>query len=204
MNIWAHEWTMDDGPEDVCGEPRKTIFTLHRHVEGHFEFYHMEIVQGVLCSGWEDAEFVKRGKAQLIWPSHLRLPPWPEVPNATIKQQYDDAITEVMDLHANSNTLRLEGDVEFPDESSEASLTQGVKVTGTQSVRVKSPRTNLVASAAGNHTYTKRVTFLLGVNAVENQQTGAFSNLLLVNVSSSLGAGGGPVDDGTAHGNTIT
>lgn len=202
MDIWANEWSMNDGPDDVCGQQGKTIFTLHRHIDGHFEFYHMEIVQGVLCSGWEDAEFVKRGQAQLVWPRDLRLPPWPDVPNGTIKQQYDDAIAEVLEHHANSNTLRLEGDVVFTDENIPSFVTQGVKLAGTAAVNIKSPRTNQIVSAAGSHTFIKRVTFLLGMNAVENDE-GQFSNLLLVNVSSSLGSGGGQIDDGTAHGNTI-
>jgi hypothetical protein len=192
MNIWEKEWTLKDGPDDVCDGVKPTIFSLHRHLNAGFEYFHMEVKQGPLCAGWEVANFLVRGKAELIWPPHLRLPPWVDV--ATSQQQYNDNINEVLSTVANSNTLRLESDVVFP------SLGEPSAVAGGAVTVCSLTDKGATVTVTGNHTFIKSVMMLIGINAVEDDH-GNLQNLFLVNVSTSLGVAGGPSDDGTAHGN---
>jgi len=204
MNKWEQEWTINFGSGDIVVPPKKTVFTLHKHVADRIEYYHMEISSGDLCLGWEAAEFIKFGKAPLVWPRALQLPPWPAVHDPDIAQLYQDNIAQVLATVATANTLRLEGEVEFDGEiETEAKAAalggKGPPVPGVF-IRMNRPNTKSVL-VAGNHTFYKRVAMIIGEKAIFDEKTQKESDLLLVPITPFLGLAQGPIDDGTAHGN---
>jgi hypothetical protein len=205
MNKWTREWTINYGSGDILMPPKKTVFTLHEHHAAGIEYYHMEVSVGGICIGWEDAEFVKRGKPALLWPRALQLPPWPAVYDAATAQLYQDNIAEVLLNHVTSNTLRLEGEVEFDGEFEEAAVKAAAAENKSPVRLVRVTKFNAdqpTIQLAGNHTFLKRVVMIIGEKAVYDATTGVESDLLLVPISSFLGLAQGPIDDGTAHGNT--
>jgi hypothetical protein len=204
MNKWEQEWTINFGSGDIVIPPKKTVFTLHKHVADRIEYYHMEISSGDLCLGWEDAEFIKFGKAPLVWPRALQLPPWPAVHDPDIAQLYQDNITEVLANVATANTLRLEGEVEFDGEMEPAARAAAMARKGSPVPGVYVKKNALGAPpvlVGGNHTFFKRVVMIIGEKAVFDEATQEESDLLLVPISTYLGLAQGPIDDGTAHGN---